>query len=84
MSVTDSSALLCAAGGFSPWKDVHINSGDTRLSRWVQQSLDDLDATHMTIPVSDKKMKNLLEQVHHGFLPCMVEIHCGRSRCCSH
>lgn len=33
-----------------PWKDIRVNASDTRVRRWVEQSLLDLDSLRMSTP----------------------------------
>ncbi len=44
----DEMAAGRGAGGSPPWTVPAVSSGDARLSRWVQQSLTDLDALRMS------------------------------------
>jgi glycogen debranching enzyme len=44
----DASAVVRAPTGPTPWSTPVVRSGDDRLTRWVAQALDDLDALRLT------------------------------------
>lgn len=46
--LTDASAVVFGAPDAAPWRDVTVESGDSRLARWVTTALADLDALRMT------------------------------------
>ncbi|MGA0567469.1 glycogen debranching N-terminal domain-containing protein [Rathayibacter sp. KR2-224] len=48
IELNDASAVVAGASGDSAWHDVSVEAGDTRLSRWVNAALSDLDALRMT------------------------------------
>ena len=48
LDLTDARATVGGAPGAPAWRDVTIESGDSRLSHWVTTALSDLDALRMT------------------------------------
>ena len=50
LSVDAGAQAVVAAPDERPWGDVHMESPDVRLTRWVRRSLNDLDGLRMTVP----------------------------------
>ncbi|WP_411721292.1 glycogen debranching N-terminal domain-containing protein [Mycetocola sp.] len=48
LEAADTSSVVAGAPATVPWSVPEITSGDDRLTRWVAQSLDDLDALRLT------------------------------------
>ncbi len=48
LAVTDASAVVAGVEGDLPWTVPAVTSGDERLTRWLAQALDDLDALRLT------------------------------------
>jgi glycogen debranching enzyme len=47
VTIDHSATVVQAATGSPEWADVSVQSGDTRLGRWVRQALDDLSGLRM-------------------------------------
>lgn len=48
--IETSNMVVASAETECPWKNIHLTASDTRVQRWVKQSLLDLDALRMGIP----------------------------------
>jgi glycogen debranching enzyme len=48
IEANDSAAVVQGVSGPAPWRVPELPSGDDRLTRWIAQSLDDLDALRLT------------------------------------
>lgn len=44
----DTAAVVGAARGHAEWRDASVRADDSRLTRWAERALDDLDALRMT------------------------------------
>jgi glycogen debranching enzyme len=53
IAATDSAAVVGGPATPAPWSIPVVTSGDDRLTRWVAQALDDLDALRLTTPRAD-------------------------------
>jgi glycogen debranching enzyme len=47
-ALADTAAVVAGASGTAEWAGARVESGDTRLGRWVSRALDDLAALRMT------------------------------------
>ena len=52
IQLADARAVVSGAAGSSAWRDLRIESGDTRLAHWVTAALADLDTLRMTSTLS--------------------------------
>ena len=48
VDMSDTAAVVAGAGGVPEWLGASVESGDSRLSRWVERALEDLGALRMT------------------------------------
>lgn len=48
IEMRDTAAVVGPARGRAEWRDATVEAGDSRLTRWTERALDDLDALRMT------------------------------------